>query len=62
MREGKMESKRDLIEKIIREQDLVCIYTVNAYNKSLNILEEYSEENGIMYSDLGKFILDNPWC
>lgn len=57
-----MESKRDLIEKIIREQDLVCIYTVNAYNKSLNILEEYSEENGIMYSDLGKFILDNPWC
>lgn len=50
--------KERLIEKIIKEQDLVALYTYNAFNKSLSIMQEYSD--GIYYSNLDKFILENP--
>lgn len=52
------ENKKRLIEKIIREQDLVALYTYNNFNKSLSIMQEYSD--GIYYSNLYKFILENP--
>lgn len=50
--------KERVIEKIIKEQDLAVLYTYNAFNKSLNIMQEYSD--GIFYSNLYKFILENP--
>ncbi len=55
-----MEKKEELIERIVREQDLACFYVVKHYNRSVNILEYYSEDNEVMYSDIDKFILDNP--
>ena len=55
-----METKEELIERIIKEQDLACFYVVNTYNSSLDLLEYYSEDNNVMYSDIDKFILDNP--
>lgn len=50
--------KKILIDKIIKEQDLVSLYAYNNFNKSLDIMQEYS--NGILYSDLSRFILKNP--
>lgn len=55
-----METKEELIERIVREQDLACFYVVNYYNRSLDMLEYYSEDNKVKYSDIDKFILDNP--
>lgn len=55
-----METKEELIERIVREQDLACFYAVNHYNRSVNILEYYSEDNEVRYSYIDKFILDNP--
>lgn len=52
------ENKKRLIEKIIKEQDLVALYTYNDFNKSLSIMQEYSD--GIYYSNLDKFIFENP--
>lgn len=54
----KEENKKRLIEKIIKEQDLVALYTFNNFNKSLGIMQEYSD--GIYYSNLYRFILENP--
>lgn len=51
-------NKKILIDKIIKEQDLVSLYAYNNFNKSLDIMQEYS--NGILYSDLSRFILKNP--
>ena len=51
-------NKKRLIEKIIKEQDLVSLYTYNNFNKSLGIMQEYSE--GIYYSKLRDFIFENP--
>ena len=45
----KEENKKRLIEKIIKEQDLVALYTFNNFNKSLGIMQEYSD--GIYYSN-----------
>ena len=50
-------NKKRLIEKIIKEQDLVSLYTYNNFNKSLGIMQEYSE--GIYYSKLRDFIFEN---
>ena len=50
-------NKKILIDKIIKEQDLVSLYAYNNFNKSLDIMQEYS--NGILYSDLSRFILKN---
>lgn len=50
--------RRELIKKIIEEQDIVALYTYNHFNKSLGIVQEYS--NGILCSELKKFILQNP--
>ena len=47
----------ELIKKIIEEQDIVALYTYDGFNKSLGIMQEYS--NGILYSELKKFILQN---
>ena len=52
------ENKRKLIEKIIKEQDLVSLYAFNHHNKSLGLLQGYG--NGIYYSGLYRFILENP--
>ena len=52
------ENKKRLIKKIIKEQDLVALYTYNDFNKSLSIMQEYAD--GIYYSNLDKFILENP--
>ena len=52
------ENKKRLIERIIKEQDLVALYTYNNFNKSLSIMQEYSD--GIYYSNLYRFILENP--
>ncbi len=51
-------NKKLLIEKIIKEQNLVALYTFNNFNKSLGILQKY--DNQIYYRDLYKFILKNP--
>lgn len=60
MKGKNMETKEELIERIIKEQDLACFYVVNHFNHSLDLLEYYSEDNKVMYSDIDKFILDNP--
>ena len=52
-------NKKILIDKIIKEQDLVSLYAYNNFNKSLDIMQEYS--NGILYSDLSRFILKFIW-
>lgn len=52
------EKRKQLIERIIKEQDMVALYTYNHYNKSLGIMQEYAE--GIYYSRLGDFIIQNP--
>ena len=52
------ENRKRLIEKIKREQDLVALYTYNNFNKSLGFMQEYSD--GIYYSSLYKFIMENP--
>lgn len=49
--------RKELIKKIIEEQDIVALYTYDGFNKSLGIMQEYS--NGILYSELKKFILQN---
>lgn len=49
--------RKELIKKIIEEQDIVALYTYDGFNKSLGIMQEYS--NGILYSGLKKFILQN---
>ena len=56
-----MGSKQELIERIIEEQDLVCLYVINLYNKSIDMEKKYSEKNGIFYSGLDCFIFDNPF-
>ena len=49
--------RKELIKKIIEEQDIVALYTYDGFNKSLGIMQEYSK--GILYSGLKKFILQN---
>ena len=49
--------RKELIKKIIEEQDIVALYTYDGFNKSLGIMQEYSKE--ILYSGLKKFILQN---
>lgn len=49
--------RKELIKKIIEEQDIVALYTYDGFNKSLGIMQEYSK--GILYSELKKFILQN---
>lgn len=49
--------RKELIKKIIEEQDIVTLYTYDGFNKSLGIMQEYSK--GILYSGLKKFILQN---
>lgn len=49
--------RKELIKKIIEEQDIVALYTYDDFNKSLGIMQEYSK--GILYSGLKKFILQN---
>ena len=44
--------RKELIKKIIEEQDIVALYTYDGFNKSLGIMQEYS--NGILYSGLKK--------
>lgn len=51
-------NKKQLIERIIKEQDLVALYTYNHFNKSLGIMERYAE--GVYYSGLQRFIIQNP--
>ena len=51
-------NKKILIDKIIKEQDLVALYSYNYSNKSLDIMEKYAD--GIYYSNIYDFILENP--
>ena len=41
--------RKELIKKIIEEQDIVALYTYDGFNKSLGIMQEYSK--GILYLD-----------
>lgn len=53
-----LKDKEKIIEKIIKEQDMVALYTYNNFNKSLGIMQEYAE--GVYYSRLKDFIIQNP--
>lgn len=55
-----METKEELIERIIKEQDLVCFYTAYPYDKAIDFNEKYSKDNNVEYTQLRNFILSNP--
>lgn len=46
-------------DKLIEEQDLVSFYAISSYNKSLGILQKYSEEPKILYSELKNYIIND---
>ena len=46
-------------DKLIEQQDLVSFYAISSYNKSLGILQKYSEEPKILYSELKKYIIED---
>ena len=50
--------REELIEKIIKEQDLVCIYICNDTNKSLDWNAKYY--NNLGYGEIIDVILENP--
>lgn len=54
----KEKNKEHIIEKIIKEQDMIALYTVSYYNKSIGVLEKYDDE--ISYIGLKNFIVENP--
>ncbi len=49
----------DIIDRLIKEQDLVCYYAIKSYNKSVPIMDVYSENPEILYSQLGRYLLDH---
>lgn len=55
-----METKEELIKRIIKEQDLVCFYIVKPMNKSVDFFDLYSADNNLIYLGLRDFILSNP--
>ena len=50
--------REELIEKIIKEQDLVCIYICNDTNKSLDWNAKYY--NNLGYGEIIDIIIENP--
>lgn len=54
----KDEAKRNkIIERMIREQDIISFYANTISNKSLDIMQKYDE--GLKYSQIGSFIMEN---
>lgn len=52
------EIKRNkIIERMIREQDIISLYANTHFNKSIGIMQEYDE--GLWYSQIKRFIMEN---
>ena len=49
-------SEEEVLDKIIKEQDLVCYYTYNDMDKCVKVFDKYIDDPEIMYSDLSLYI------
>ncbi len=49
--------RKNIIDRMIKEQDIISFYANTHFNKSLNILQDYDE--GLYYSQIGDFIMEN---